>query len=121
LTEAAAREEVLEILQHYAHIYEQLLAIPVTQGQKTEKEKFAGGLYTTTVEGYIPATSRGIQGGTSHGLGQNFSKMFGITVEDPTAKPDEEKSPLYVWQNSWGLSIALLALWLSFTVITGGW
>ena len=104
LTKDTAHEEVMEILQHYADIYEKLLAIPVIQGQKTEKEKFAGGLYTTTVEGYIPATGRGIQGGTSHGLGQNFSKMFGITVEDPSAKPDEKKPPLHVWQNSWGLS-----------------
>ncbi|EDN10822.1 hypothetical protein HCAG_07283 [Histoplasma mississippiense (nom. inval.)] len=101
LTEGGAREEVLQILEHYAHVYEELLAIPVIRGQKTEKEKFAGGLYTTTVEGYIPATGRGIQGGTSHGLGQNFSKMFGITVEDPSAKPDEKKPALHVWQNSW--------------------
>ncbi|EFR02439.1 bifunctional aminoacyl-tRNA synthetase [Nannizzia gypsea CBS 118893] len=104
LTKEEAHEEVLQILQHYAHVYEELLAVPVIQGQKTDKEKFAGGLYTTTVEGYIPATGRGIQGGTSHGLGQNFSKMFGITVEDPSARPDEKKPPLHVWQNSWGLS-----------------
>ncbi|KAK2789156.1 ribose-phosphate pyrophosphokinase 1 [Emmonsiellopsis sp. PD_33] len=110
LTEDAAREEVLEILQHYAHVYEQLLAIPVIKGQKTEKEKFAGGLYTTTVEGYIPATGRGIQGGTSHGLGQNFSKMFGITVEDPSAKPEEKKPALHVWQNSWGLSTRVIGI-----------
>lgn len=110
LTEAAAREEVLQILDLYAQIYEELLAVPVVKGQKTEKEKFAGGLYTTTVEGYIPATGRGIQGGTSHGLGQNFSKMFNITVEDPSAKPDEKKPPLHVWQNSWGLSTRTLGV-----------
>lgn len=110
LTESAAREEVLTILDWYADIYEQLLAVPVVKGQKTEKEKFAGGLYTTTVEGYIPATGRGIQGGTSHGLGQNFSRMFNITVEDPSAGPDEKKPPLYVWQNSWGLSTRTLGV-----------
>ena len=110
LTEEGAREEVLKILDYYAMIYEELLAVPVVKGQKTEKEKFAGGLYTTTVEGYIPATGRGIQGGTSHGLGQNFSKMFGITVEDPSAKPDEKKPPLNVWQNSWGLSTRTLGV-----------
>ncbi|OXV10141.1 hypothetical protein Egran_02097 [Elaphomyces granulatus] len=104
LTEAAAGEEVLEILDHYAHVYEDLLAVPVVKGRKTEKEKFAGGYYTTTVEGYIPSTGRGIQGGTSHCLGQNFSKMFNITVEDPTVKGEEKKPPVYVWQNSWGLS-----------------
>ncbi|CAG7922657.1 unnamed protein product [Penicillium olsonii] len=110
LTEDAAREEVLTILDHYAAIYEELLAVPVIKGQKTEKEKFAGGAYTTTVEGYIPTTGRGIQGGTSHGLGQNFSKMFNITVEDPSAKPDEKKPPLHVWQNSWGLSTRSLGV-----------
>ncbi|KAJ5102079.1 hypothetical protein NUU61_004301 [Penicillium alfredii] len=110
LTEGAAREEVLAILDYYRQIYEDLLAVPVIKGQKTEKEKFAGGLYTTTVEGYIPATGRGIQGGTSHGLGQNFSKMFNITVEDPSAKPDERKPPLHVWQNSWGLSTRTLGV-----------
>lgn len=110
LTKEAAHEEVLTILNHYADIYEKLLAVPVIRGQKTEKEKFAGGLYTTTVEGYIPATGRGIQGGTSHGLGQNFSKMFNITVEDPTSKPDEKKPPLYVWQNSWGLSTRVIGV-----------
>ncbi|CAG8034075.1 unnamed protein product [Penicillium nalgiovense] len=110
LTEGAAREEVLSILDYYAKIYEELLAVPVVKGQKTEKEKFAGGNYTTTVEGYIPATGRGIQGGTSHGLGQNFSKMFGITVEDPTSTVDEKKPPLHVWQNSWGLSTRSLGV-----------
>lgn len=104
LTEESAAEEVLQILDHYAHVYEDLLAVPVVKGRKTEKEKFAGGYYTTTVEGYIPATGRGIQGGTSHCLGQNFSKMFHITVEDPSSKEGEKKPPLYVWQNSWGLS-----------------
>jgi len=110
LTEEEAGKEVLEILDHYAAVYEQLLAVPVIRGRKTDKEKFAGGLYTTTVEGYIPTTGRGIQGGTSHCLGQNFSKMFGITVEDPTAKADEKKEPLLVWQNSWGLSTRVIGV-----------
>ena len=110
LTEVEAGKEVLEILEHYAGVYEQLLAVPVIRGRKTEKEKFAGGLYTTTVEGYIPSTGRGIQGATSHCLGQNFSKMFGITVEDPSAKPDEKKDPLLVWQNSWGLSTRVIGV-----------
>ena len=64
-------------------------------------ERFAGAEYTETVEGYISTTGRGIQGGTSHCLGQNFSKMFGITVEDPSAKEGEKKPPLHVWQNSY--------------------
>lgn len=110
LTQEGADEEVLQILDLYARIYEELLAVPVVKGKKTEKEKFAGGLYTTTVEGYIPSTGRGIQGGTSHGLGQNFSKMFNITVEDPSVKGDEKKPPLHVWQNSWGLSTRTLGV-----------
>ncbi|KAI9851339.1 MAG: ribose-phosphate pyrophosphokinase 1 [Thelocarpon superellum] len=110
LTEAGAGQEVREILELYAGVYEQLLAVPVIRGKKTEKEKFAGGLYTTTVEGYIPTTGRGIQGATSHCLGQNFSKMFDITVEDPSAKEGEKKDPLYVWQNSWGLSTRVIGV-----------
>ncbi|KAF7512160.1 ribose-phosphate pyrophosphokinase 1 [Endocarpon pusillum] len=110
LTETEADKEVLGILEHYAAVYEQLLAVPVIRGRKTEKEKFAGGLYTTTVEGYIPSTGRGIQGATSHCLGQNFSKMFGITVEDPSAQPGEKKDPLFVWQNSWGLSTRVIGV-----------
>lgn len=110
LTKEGAGEEVLQILEYYAGVYEQLLAVPVIRGRKTEKEKFAGGLYTTTVEGYIPTTGRGIQGGTSHCLGQNFSKMFDITVEDPTGKEGEKKAPIHVWQNSWGLSTRVIGV-----------
>ncbi|MCJ1311282.1 ribose-phosphate pyrophosphokinase 1 [Agyrium rufum] len=111
LTQDAAGKEVRQILEWYAGVYEDLLAVPVIRGQKTEKEKFAGALYTTTVEGYIPATGRGIQGGTSHCLGQNFSKMFGISVEDPSSKEGEEKKPpLHVWQNSWGLSTRVIGV-----------
>lgn len=110
MTEDAAAKEVLDILELYAGIYEQLLAVPVMRGRKTDKEKFAGGLYTTTVEGYIPTTGRGIQGATSHCLGQNFSKMFDITVEDPSTKEVEKKPPLHVWQNSWGLSTRVIGV-----------
>lgn len=76
--------------------------MPVIPGVKSEKEKFAGADYTTTVEGFIPTTGWGIQGGTSHSLGQNFSReeMFDISVENPT----DPGSKLFVWQNSWGLS-----------------
>jgi prolyl-tRNA synthetase len=101
LTPQEADTEVLQILSLYQRVYEELLAVPVIPGVKSEKEKFAGGLYTTTVEGFIPTTGRGIQGGTSHCLGQNFSKMFNIAVEDPSGAPGEK---LNVWQNSWGLS-----------------
>lgn len=104
LTREEADKEVLEILELYRRVYEELLAVPVIPGIKSEKEKFAGGLYTTTVEGFIPASGRGIQGGTSHCLGTNFSNpdMFDIFVEDPNDPVGKGK--IYVWQNSWGLS-----------------
>lgn len=101
LNQAEAHEEVMQILDYYAGVYEELLAVPVIKGKKTEKEKFAGGDFTTTVEGYIPQTGRGIQGGTSHHLGQNFSKMFNLSVENPLGK-DHPK--IFAYQNSWGLS-----------------
>ncbi|KAK4201051.1 putative bifunctional aminoacyl-tRNA synthetase [Triangularia verruculosa] len=106
VSEEQAGKEVLEILELYAGIYEQLLAVPVVRGKKTEAEKFAGGYYTTTVEGYIPSNGRGIQGATSHCLGQNFSKMFDITVEDPANKGQK----IHVWQNSWGLSTRVIGV-----------
>lgn len=102
LTKEEADKEVLEILDLYRRVYEELLAVPVIPGIKSEKEKFAGGLYTTTVEGFVPTTGRGIQGATSHCLGQNFSKMFDISVEDPN--PAKKGDKLFAWQNSWGLS-----------------
>ncbi|KFZ49700.1 Bifunctional glutamate/proline--tRNA ligase, partial [Antrostomus carolinensis] len=95
-----AAEEVMQILDLYAQVYEDLLAIPVVKGRKTEKEKFAGGDYTTTVEAFISASGRAIQGATSHHLGQNFSKMFEIIFEDPK-KPGEKQ---FAYQNSWGLT-----------------
>lgn len=104
LTEEAAGIEVRQILDDYASVYEDLLAVPVVKGTKTDNEKFAGALYTTTIEGFIPSTGRGIQAGTSHCLGQHFSKMFKITVEDPSAAVGEKKPRLHVWQNSWGFT-----------------
>ncbi|ALC47809.1 Aats-glupro [Drosophila busckii] len=98
-SKAEADKEVLEILDLYARIYTDLLAIPVVKGRKTEKEKFAGGDYTTTVEAFISASGRAIQGATSHHLGQNFSKMFEIVYEDP-----ETQQKQYVYQNSWGIT-----------------
>jgi bifunctional glutamyl/prolyl-tRNA synthetase len=86
-------------LDLYARIYTDILAIPVVKGRKTEKEKFAGGDYTLTVEAFVSASGRAIQGGTSHHLGQNFSKMFEIIYEDP-----ETQEKKYVYQNSWGIT-----------------
>uniref|UniRef100_A0A8R1DY16 proline--tRNA ligase n=1 Tax=Caenorhabditis japonica TaxID=281687 RepID=A0A8R1DY16_CAEJA len=96
---ADATKEVFQILDLYAGVYNELLAIPVVKGRKSEKEKFAGGDFTTTVEAYVPCNGRGIQGATSHHLGQNFSKMFDISFEDPSSGEKE-----FAYQNSWGLS-----------------
>ncbi|KAG8233213.1 hypothetical protein J437_LFUL013267 [Ladona fulva] len=94
-----AVEEVYSILDLYARVYTDLLAIPVVKGRKTEREKFAGGDFTTTVEAYVSINGRAIQGATSHHLGQNFSKMFEIVFDDPLT---QEKR--YVYQNSWGIT-----------------
>jgi prolyl-tRNA synthetase len=111
LNKAEADQEVLDILDLYRRVYTDILAVPVVKGKKSEKEKFAGGDYTTTVEGFIPTTGRGIQGGTSHHLGQNFSKMFDITVEDPEKKANGDVDPkTHVYQNSWGLSTRTLGV-----------
>ncbi|TKA33550.1 hypothetical protein B0A50_00385 [Salinomyces thailandicus] len=106
LTEQEAGKEVLEILDHYAAIYEDLLAVPVVKGKKTANEQFPGAHYTTTIEGFIPAVGRGIQAATSHCLGQHFANMFDITVEDPNqeVKEGEARNKLKVWQNSWGFT-----------------
>ena len=79
-------------------IYEELLAVPVYKGIKTESEKFAGGYKTTTIETWIYENGRAIQAATSHNLGQNFAKMFNIEFED------EKKEKRHVWQTSWGIT-----------------
>eukprot|EP00742_Colponemidia_sp_Colp-10_P011805 GILJ01013180.1.p1 GENE.GILJ01013180.1~~GILJ01013180.1.p1 ORF type:complete len:837 (+),score=181.59 GILJ01013180.1:1-2511(+) len=94
-------KEVRQILELYGSVYEKLLAVPVIPGVKTEKERFAGGFNTTTVETFIPSVGRGCQGATSHNLGQNFGKMFDIAFEDPTKSDGSKQIP---WQNSWGLT-----------------
>ena len=105
LTEAEVDEKVLQILDLYAKVYEDVLAVPVVKGRKTINEQFPGAQYTTTIEGFIPATGRGIQAATSHNLGQHFSKMFNISVEDPSVQGKGQKGlPIHVWQTSWGLT-----------------
>ena len=73
---------VRNILDNYAAVYNELLAVPVIKGRKSEDERFAGAKDTTTVELYVPVSGRGIQGATSHQLGQNFSKMFDVWYTD---------------------------------------
>ncbi|MCO5591601.1 hypothetical protein L7F22_045590 [Adiantum nelumboides] len=103
-TKKEADEEVATVLELYRRIYEDYLAVPVVKGIKSEVEKFAGGLYTTTVEAFIPNTGRGIQGATSHCLGQNFSKMFEIMFED------EKGERSLVWQNSWAFTTRVIGV-----------
>ncbi|CAH8330285.1 unnamed protein product [Eruca vesicaria subsp. sativa] len=102
-TKKEADEEVLDVLNIYSRLYEELLAVPVIKGQKSEKEKFAGAVYTTSVEAFIPKTGCGVQAATSNCLGQNFAKMFEITFEDKEVIKVKNEKPK-VWQNSWGLS-----------------
>eukprot|EP00195_Chlamydomonas_chlamydogama_P010373 CAMPEP_0202894502 /NCGR_PEP_ID=MMETSP1392-20130828/3899_1 /ASSEMBLY_ACC=CAM_ASM_000868 /TAXON_ID=225041 /ORGANISM="Chlamydomonas chlamydogama, Strain SAG 11-48b" /LENGTH=539 /DNA_ID=CAMNT_0049579229 /DNA_START=202 /DNA_END=1821 /DNA_ORIENTATION=- len=97
-TQEEAEKEVLEILELYRRVYEELLAVPVTKGRKSKKEQFAGAFYTTTVEAFVPDTGKAVQAATSHCLGQNFSRMFNIEFET------EERTKQHVWQNSWGLT-----------------
>ena len=105
-TRAEAEAEVMEILDLYARVYTDLLAVPVVKGRKSDAERFAGALFTTSVEGYIPAAGRGVQGATSHCLGQNFSKMFGIEFETAEKAVGGADGPAkaHAWQNSWGIS-----------------
>jgi len=100
-TKEEADEEVMKILNFYRKLMEEYLAIPVLVGKKSEREKFAGALYTTTLEAIMP-DGKALQMGTSHNLGQNFSKPFEIKFLD---KDEKEK---YVWQTSWGISTRLI-------------
>eukprot|EP01039_Chlorochromonas_danica_P005013 gene5013-5505_t len=99
-----AQARVLSILELYKQVYEDLLAVPVVKGMKTEMEKFAGGFHTTTVEAYINGSGRAIQGATSHNLGQNFGKMFKIHYED------DKGDKAIPWQTSWGLTTRTLGV-----------
>src|SRR3989304_2025662 len=93
-----ATKEIKAIINIYKNCYENLLAVPVIKGVKTEKEKFAGGELTFTLEGFIPEIGKGLQACTAHYLGQNFSKMFEITYQNEK----EEKN--FIHQNSWGFT-----------------
>ena len=93
-----ADKMVMQALDLYKQVYQDLLCVPVVPGYKTEKEKFAGGHMTTTVEAYIAGSGRAIQGATSHNLGQNFGKMFDINFQD------ENGESKIAWQTSWGLT-----------------
>ncbi|MAG02787.1 proline--tRNA ligase [Candidatus Pacearchaeota archaeon] len=96
-TREQADSEVRKIQDFYVDVYKEMYAIPVIKGIKTDKEKFAGADYTSTVEAFLPS-GKAAQGATSHLLGQNFAKAFDIQFLDKNGKKQ------YVWQNSWGIS-----------------
>lgn len=92
-----AKKEVMQILDIYARVFEELLAVPVIKGKKAECEKFAGADYSLSVETITP-TGKAVQAATSHHLGQSFAKAFKIAYLDEDGK---EAMP---YQNSWGIS-----------------
>lgn len=105
-TKEEAMKETHDILELYAQVFEELMAIPVLRGQKSEKEKFAGADVTLSVETIFP-NGKAIQGATSHHLGQNFSVPFDISFINKNEQKDN------VWQNSWGLSTRSLGIMLA--------
>ena len=96
-----AEKEVMKILEIYKNTVEDELAIPVVTGRKSEKEKFVGAVYTTTMEAIMP-DGKALQMGTSHFLGQNFSIPFEVKFSD---KDNVEQ---FAWQTSWGVSWRLI-------------
>ena len=100
-TEAEAEEEVLRILEIYRWFAEECMAMPVYTGRKTSSEKFAGALRTYSIEALMQ-DGKALQSGTSHNLGQNFSKAFEVKYQ--TAAGDWN----YCWQTSWGVSTRLV-------------
>lgn len=105
-TKEEADAEVSDILNLYARAFEELYAVPVLKGKKTDSEKFAGADYTVTVEALMP-TGKGVQAASAHLLGQNFSKPFNISFLD---KDGERK---FGWQNSWGFTTRSIGVMIS--------
>ncbi len=95
--EAEAEAETLQMLDIYADFATNEAAIPVIKGRKSEIEKFAGALRTYTIEAMMGDT-KALQAGTSHNLGQNFSKAFDMKYLS------RENTTEYCWTTSWGLS-----------------
>jgi prolyl-tRNA synthetase len=100
-TEKECDKETKGIINLYQQVAEDLLAMPVLVGKKTDKEKFAGAKYTLTIEAFMP-DGKSLQSGTSHNLGQSFAKGFGISF---LGRDEKKHLP---WQNSWGISTRLI-------------
>ena len=97
--EAEARTE--QMLNVYADFCEEVLAIPMIRGQKTEKEKFAGAVATYTIEALMH-DGKALQSGTSHNFGDGFAKAFGVQYTD------KDNTLKYVHQTSWGVTTRLI-------------
>lgn len=100
-TAEEGQEETLKILDIYRTFCEDILAVPVISGLKSDSEKFAGAVRTYCIEALMP-DGKALQAGTSHNLGQNFSKAFNIRFET------KDQSLEYAWQTSWGVSTRLV-------------
>ena len=100
-THEEAMEEVLQMLKVYQNFVEHDLAIPLVTGEKSQKEKFAGAVNTYTIEALMP-DGQALQSGTSHDLGQNFSKAFDIMFLDSDGQHK------YGWTTSWGISTRII-------------
>ena len=100
-TQEEAEAETLMILDLYARLSEELLAMPVVKGIKSDSEKFAGALRMYSIEALM-GDGRALQAGTSHNLGQNFAKAFDITFQA------RDKTVQHVWGTSWGVSTRLI-------------
>lgn len=96
-----AQAETLMILELYKEFAESELAVPVLAGRKTERERFAGALETYCIEAMM-GDGKALQMGTSHNLGQHFSKVFNIRFED------RNQQLQFAWQTSWGVSTRLV-------------
>ncbi|MBQ7565429.1 MAG: proline--tRNA ligase [Lachnospiraceae bacterium] len=96
-----AEERTKQMLNVYADFCEEVLAIPVVRGQKTEKEKFAGAEATYTIEALMH-DGQALQSGTSHNFGDGFAKAFDIQFTD------KDNSLKYVYQTSWGMSTRII-------------
>jgi prolyl-tRNA synthetase len=100
-TEAEAHEETLRMLEVYKRFSEDVLAMPVLDGQKSSSEKFAGASRTYSIEALM-GDGRALQAGTSHDLGQNFAKAFEIQFQG------RDKTLQHAWTTSWGVSTRLI-------------
>jgi prolyl-tRNA synthetase len=102
-TESDARAYALQILNDvYVDTMVEVAGIPVLTGHKTTRERFAGATRTWTCEGMM-GDGKALQMGTSHELGQNFARAFGIQFAS-----DAGGEQRYVWQTSWGVSTRLI-------------